>query len=250
MKQKLQEATYGEVRQQKYDIAILPWGATEPHNYHLPYLTDCYLAEAIALDAASQAAEKGVHCMVLPPIPFGAQNPGQHDYPFCIHTRHSTQFAILSDITASLYRQGFRKLLIVNGHGGNSFKSMIRDLSFDYPEFKILVADWFAIIPEQSYFENKDDHAGEMETSVLMHYHPELVDLSTAGDGKAIPFNIDTLNRKIAWTPRIWNKTTADTGVGDPSKSTAEKGGRYARAVTGELAELLVEFAQNELYQI
>lgn len=67
----------GTVRNNQYQMAILPWGATEPHNLHLPYLTDCILSHSIAVDAAVQlAADKGVNCMVLPPVAMGAQNPG------------------------------------------------------------------------------------------------------------------------------------------------------------------------------
>ena len=111
---------YGKVKGVKYDVVILPWGATEPHNLHLPYLTDCILPHDIAVDAAALALQNsGVRCMVMPPVPFGAHNPGQRELPFCIHTRYSTQQAILEDIVASLYAQGMRKLIILSGHGGN-----------------------------------------------------------------------------------------------------------------------------------
>lgn len=87
---------YGKVKDVKYDVVILPWGATEPHNLHLPYLTDCILPHDIAVDAATLALERsGVRCMVMPPVPFGAHNPGQRELPFCIHTRYTTQQAIL-----------------------------------------------------------------------------------------------------------------------------------------------------------
>ena len=125
----LSVSTYGVARQYKYDVAILPWGATEPHNLHLPYMTDCILSHAVAVDAAERALkEYGVRCMVLPPVMMGSQNPGQRDLPFCIHYHYETQFAILKDIVASLAHQGLRRLLIINGHGGNSFKQMIRDM--------------------------------------------------------------------------------------------------------------------------
>lgn len=66
----------GTVRNNQYQMAILPWGATEPHNLHLPYLTDCILSHSIAVDAAVQlAADKGVNCMVLPPVAMGARIP-------------------------------------------------------------------------------------------------------------------------------------------------------------------------------
>lgn len=243
-------AKYADVKDVHYDYAVLPWGATEPHNYHLPYLTDCYLAHNISVDAVKKAFQQaGIRGMVLPPIPLGSQNPGQHDFPFCIHTRYETQKAILADIVASLNRQGVNKLIIVNGHGGNNFRNMIRDLSFDYPTFTVVVSNWYAILPQSDFFEEKDDHAGEMETSVMMHYHPQLVDLSLAGDGCYKPFKSEALNDGVGWMPRCWTKVSEDTGVGNPHKSTAEKGQKCAEAVCGKLAELFVEICKGEIYQ-
>lgn len=240
---------YGNLKDKPYSFAVLPWGATEPHNYHLPYLTDCYLAHDIAVDAVGKAWSKyKVRGMVLPAIPLGAQNPGQRELPFCLHTRYETQKHILSDIVESLNYQGIHILVIVNGHGGNSFKPMVRDLNVDYPQMLIVCCDWFAVEPQDKYFENKDDHAGEMETSVMMHYHPELVNLETAGDGASQPFNIESLNNKVGWIPRNWAKTTADTGVGDPRKSTAEKGRIYANVVTDKIAILLDELVKKTIY--
>ena len=244
----LSTTSYGRVKGVKYDLAILPWGATEPHNYHLPYLTDTIIAYRLSLDALEWAMQKSdVQGMVLPPVTYGSQNPGQRDLPFCIHARYETQKAILTDIVASLQRQRISRLVIVNGHGGNAFKNMIRDLSVDYPDFMIAVTDSFLVVPQAGYFEEKDDHAGEMETSVLMYYHPELVTLSEAGDGVAKPFAIPSLNEKIAWIPRYWTKMTADTGIGNPKKSTAEKGERYAKAVVEKMGRLFIELT-GEIY--
>lgn len=246
----LSVSCYGKTKGVKYDVAILPWGATEPHNLHLPYLTDCILPHDIAVDAATLAYERSnVRCMVLAPVPFGAHNPGQRELPFCIHTRYSTQQAILEDIVASLYVQGIRKLLILNGHGGNSFKAMIRDLSVTYPDFLIMAGEWYTIVPRKDFFEAEiDDHAGEQETSVMMHYHPELVNLDEAGDGESLPFAIPSLNNKVAWTPRHWDKTTKDSGVGSPKKASAEKGRNYIAHVVDKIATLLEEVSKGELY--
>jgi creatinine amidohydrolase len=241
--------SYGKVKAKKYSLAILPWGATEPHNYHLPYLTDSILSYRISMDALTWAMQKSdFQGMVLPPVTMGSQNPGQRDLPFCIHSRYETQKAILTDIVASLHRQGIFKLVIANGHGGNSFKNMIRDLSVDYPDFLIALVDWFSIVPQAGFFEEKDDHAGEMETSLMMYYYPEWVSLSEAGDGASKPFAISSLNDKIAWIPRSWMKISTDTGIGNPKKSSAEKGERYAKAVTGKLGQLFVELASKEIY--
>lgn len=240
-------ACYGDVRKLSYDLAILPWGATEPHNQHLPYLTDCILSHAIALDAANQALElHKVQCMVLPPVFMGSQNPGQRELLFCIHSRYETQKAILTDIVASLHHQGIRKLVIINGHGGNNFKNMIRDLAVDYPDFLIATTEWFTIVPPQGFFEEKDDHAGELETSVMLHYHPEWVDMELAGEGVSKSFALASLNEKIAWVPRNWQRVTSDTGIGDPRKATSEKGKHYAAAVSSKLCQLFTELAHAQ----
>ena len=240
----LSRLAYGDVRDTNYEVAILPWGATEPHNLHLPYLTDSILAHDIACDAAELAWEQfGTRTMVLPPMPLGAQNPGQRDLPFCIHYRHATQQAVLADIVASLYHQGLRRMLIVNGHGGNSFKDIIRDLSVDYPDFIIMASEWYKVLPSAQYFDQPGDHADEVETSVMMHYHPELVDLSRAGEGKARPFALQSLREGVAWVPRHWTMVTTDTGIGDPRLATVEKGKRFAADVAGKYAQLLHEFA-------
>ncbi len=249
MKHDLSTCAYGDVRGVKYQLAILPWGATEPHNLHLPYMTDCILSHDVAVEAARMAyLEYGVRCMVMPPIGLGSQNPGQRELPFCVHSRYETQKAVLTDIVASLYSQGIRRMVIVNGHGGNCFKNMIRDLSLDYPDFLIASGEWYTIIPAKEYFDDPGDHADELETSVMMHFHPELVDLSKAGPGESTPFAIDSLNKKVAWLPRHWDKATKDTGVGDPRRATAEKGGRYVQALLPKLAKLFFEFSTKSLY--
>ncbi|MDX1314857.1 MAG: creatininase family protein [Eudoraea sp.] len=124
----LNESNYRFLGSNNIDLAILPWGATEPHNFHLSYGTDSLETSFITEKSAEKAVENGAAVMVLPCIPFGMQNPGQTDLPFCLHSSVETQMAILKDIVDSLNRQGIRKLLIVNGHGGNDFKPLIRDL--------------------------------------------------------------------------------------------------------------------------
>jgi len=144
----LSTSNYGTARALQYDMALIPWGATEPHNLHLPYLTDAILSHDIAVDAAREALERyGLRCMVMPPVPLGAQNPGQRDLKFCVHYRYDTQRAVLTDMLSSLRHQGIRRVLIVNGHGGNSFKNMIRDLSVDMPDMLVATSEWFKLAP-------------------------------------------------------------------------------------------------------
>jgi len=77
--------------------------------------------------------------------------------------------------------------------------------------------------------------------SVMLYYHPEWVKLENAGEGNARLWPVNELNKKPEWAPRNWSYTTRDTGIGNPKKSTAEKGGRYAKAVIERIAELLIE---------
>lgn len=245
----LSVSNYGTACRQTYDIAVLPWGATEPHNLHLPYLTDAILSHDIAVDAARMAQDRhGIMAMVMPPVTLGSQNPGQRELAFCVHARYETQRAILADIASSLFQQGMRRLLIVNGHGGNSFKNMIRDLSIDLPEMLIATSEWFRVCPAKDFFDDPGDHADELETSVMMHYHPELVDLSEAGAGRSGGFAAATLRDGVAWVPRHWQRVSRDTGIGSPAAATAEKGSRFAGAVASRYADLLRDLCADNLY--
>jgi creatinine amidohydrolase len=243
-------AKWGEVKEMShYDMAILPWGATEPHNFHLPYCTDLLTAQAVAFEVAEKAALQGVKLMVLPGIPLGSQNPGQIELPYCIHTSQTTQMAVLRDIVYSLKRQGIHKLMIISGHGGNNFKGIIRDIMIEDPEMIIVQNEWFSIIPAKDFFEEKiDDHAGELETSVMLHYYPELVRMDLAGDGNSRKFAIEGLNTKVAWLPRDWSRVTQGTGVGYPKKATSEKGRRYMEAVIPRILQFVIDFTSKEIY--
>lgn len=239
-------ANWGMVKQQRYQVIILPWGAMEPHNYHLPYLTDCILSYEIARDCAKAALKQGVKCMVLPPIYMGSQNIGQWNKPFCVHARSETQKAILLDMITSFYGQGFRNMVIINGHGGNTFKSYIRDFAVQFPDFRVVAVDWYGIVPKEGYFEaDIDEHAGEHETSVMLHYHPEWVDMDGAGMGEVSSCGVVAVDQKIGWMPRNWDLVSKDTGIGNPSRATAEKGARYVTAVVEKVVELLVELGEQ-----
>src|SRR5258708_23886785 len=86
----LDELTWKTVRDTRYDVAVLPWGATEAHNYHLPYTTDNIQAEAVAALAAERAWQRGAKVVVLPGVPFGV-NTGPLAIPLCINMNPSTQ---------------------------------------------------------------------------------------------------------------------------------------------------------------
>ena len=244
----LEQTNWKQVKNEKYEVAVLPWGATEPHNYHLPYGTDSLETAKIAEEAAEKAWKKNAKIMVLPTIPLGVQNPGQIVLPFCLHTKPSTQTLIFKDIVEALYNQRIRKLVLMNGHGGNDFKPMIREIQPQFPEMLISLVEWFKILNLSEYFEEDGDHAGEMETSVIMHYFPHLVlPLHETGDGNAKTSKLKGVLNKTAWIPRQWNKVSEDTGVGNPKKATAQKGDKYLDDVTTKIAEFFVEMAECDL---
>ena len=247
----LAEVTWKHVMQATYEVAVLPWGATEAHNYHLPYATDNYEASAVAIEAARIATERGAKVIVLPTIPFGVQT-GQADIPFCINLMPSTQALVLRDIVQSLEATTIRKLVILNGHGGNDFRQMIRELQVMTP-LMISTVNWWQVAPTAGVFTEPGDHAGELETSVMMHLEPGLVHpLGDAGDGVERKPTIAGLRERWAWTPRPWTQVSEDTGIGNPAASTAAKGASYFATVTEKIASFFVELSKidpQDLYQ-
>jgi creatinine amidohydrolase len=247
----LAENNWKTVKETKYEVAVLPWGACEAHNYHLPYGTDIIEAENVAAGAAGIAWDMGAKVTVLPAIPFGV-NTGQFDVKLDMNMNPSTQLAVLRDVVDVLNRHEIYKLIILNSHGGNDFRTMIRELGLQFPKMFLCTCNWYQAVDQKDFFENKDDHAGEMETSVIMHLKPELVrPLSEAGDGAAKKFRVGAIREGWAWAERKWMQVTKDTGVGDPRKASAEKGAKYFKAVTEKVAAFFTEVAsadKNDLY--
>jgi len=240
------------VKNNDYEVAVLPWGATEAHNYHLPYCTDVFEAEAIAAESARMAQEQGARIIVLPAIPFGV-NTGQHDIKLDINLNPSTQFKILEDIIENLNRHEIFKMIILNGHGGNDFKQIIRELGLKFPKMWLFQANFYQIPDREKIFEDAGDHAGEMETSLMLYLNPQLVlPLLEAGDGASKKINIRAVGEKWGWAEREWSKATRDTGIGNPENATREKGERYFRYVTRQVAHMFLEVSRitkDEAYQ-
>lgn len=238
----LAESNWKAVRDTSFEVAVLPWGATEPHNYHLPYGTDNYESTSIAERAAEIAWAKGAKVVVLPTVPFGV-NTGQLDLKLALNMNPTTQFALLTDLASAIADQGVRKLLILNGHGGNDFRQMIRELQ-PLVDLFICSINWWTCVSGAGYFDEPGDHAGEMETSLMMSLAPELVlPLSEAGPGKARKFRVAGFREGWAWAPRQWSEVTADTGTGNPAASTIAKGEKFLDAVTQRIGGFLVDLA-------
>src|SRR6476469_1387733 len=153
----LAETNWKHVAATEYQVAMLPWGATEAHNYHLPYATDTIECDAVAAAAARIAWESGARVVVLPTVPFGV-NTGQLDIKLCLNMNPSTQAALLGDLVDALERQGILKLVILNGHGGNDFRQMIRELQ---PSTRVFLStiNWWSCVDVRQFVEEAGDHA-------------------------------------------------------------------------------------------
>ena len=247
----LHEASWKSVSQGPYQVAVLPWGATEAHNLHLPYGTDTIETERVAAESARLAWEAGARVVVLPAVPFGV-NTGQREIPLCLNMNPGTQAAVLRDVAESVSRAGVAKLVILNGHGGNDFRAMIRELQ-PATEVFLCTINWYSCLDPKPYFTEPGDHAGELETSMMLHLAPGLVrPLSEAGPGKARRFRVKGLREGWVWAPRHWVEVTDDTGVGDPRGATKEKGDKFFGAVTARIAGFLSELAAanpHDLYE-
>ncbi len=239
----LKESNWKLIKDSKFDVAVLPWGATEAHNYHLPYGTDVIESEEIAAEAARIAWENGCKVSVLPAIPFGV-NTGQADITLDINLNPSTQLLIVKDIVETLQRHGIYKLVIVNSHGGNDFKPIIREIGLKYPEMFVSLCNWFQYPEKKNYFDIIGDHADEMETSLLLHLAPHLVNpLEQAGQGTEKKHVMQDFREGFLWAERKWSAVTADTGIGNPKLATSEKGAAYFEFITKKLGAALTDLA-------
>jgi len=243
----LAENYWKNIKDEKIELVILPWAATEAHNYHLPYGTDIVETEIVAAEAAKIAWEKGAAIKVLPVIPFGV-NTGQSDIKLDINLNPSTQAKILEDILDVLNRQGINKFLILNGHGGNNFKQMLRELGLKFSNIFLASCDWYNAVSKKSLFENPGDHADEMETSTMLYIaSDQVLPLNEAGEGMERTINIKGINEGWAWTERRWSSVTKDTGIGNPKRANKEKGEKYFNAVIDKLSQLFIDIASADL---
>lgn len=243
----LAQQTYKTVRETHYEVAILPIGSCEPHNFHLPYGTDTLQADGIANLVCEQAVRQGAQVVKLPCVPYGVQS-NMLELPLAINVYPSTFFALLKDIVDSLHNSGINKLLILNGHGGNDFlKPFVREMMGKSPVF-IAVCDWWKVGSDiyDEVFEMRDDHAGEMETSVILKMAPQFVDLASASDGATQKTRFEAVNKGYVSISRRWDLLTESTGTADPRAATAEKGERYLQIVTQRLAQFIAELAAAE----
>ena len=248
----LAESTLETVRKSEYQMAILPLGATEPHNLHLPYATDIYEAEWIASEIAQGAWEQGARPVVLPAIPYGTETNMQR-FPLAMNLMPSTLFRVIEDLVESVAASGIRKLLLLNSHGGNELKPLLREL-YGKTEVQIFLCNWFQMVRDlsQRIFDHPDDHAGEMETSMILAYRPELVARSSehglnADEGTARPMRFEALEKGWVAITRPWHLLTTNSGCGDPHAASVEKGHEIMAGIRERLVPFVVQLSHASI---
>ena len=160
---------------------------------------------------------------------------------------HQRKFRVIR----SLEPHGVRALLLLNAHGGNELRALVRELQ---PARRILlaIANWWQA-GNHDVFDEPGDHAGELETAAILHVAPHLVRAREAwGKGAERSSVFDGVRQGWAWLPRRWTQVTTDTGVGDPRAATAEKGAQFVAQAVERISALCNQLATadpNALYR-
>ena len=197
-------------------VVIIPVASTEQHGDHLPVNTDSNQCFTIATRAAQAIDEFPV--LVLPVVWTG-YSPMFMSYPGTITLKFHTLVGLLTDIAISVHAHGFRKILLLNGHGGNRFIIAATAMKLAFEEHIQSVIGYTQGTPP--YPVGKPDHAGEEETSMQLYLQPELVDTSAA-----------------VWAPGV---------LGDPSSGTRDKGEHVIEATVDSIVKLLRDYHSGKL---
>lgn len=244
---RLHELTLTHTRQGTPAVAVLPTGSTEAHGPHVPYGSDTFHSTAIADRVCEAASTRGASVVLLPSLPYGVQG-NTMGFPMTIGVEQATLDRMVSEIIDSLDHQGVKKLVIVNGHGGNDFKPLLRSL---YPRSRVFVClvDWWKVGADMAkeIFERPGEHADEMETSVGMALFGDIVHLPRAADGIVHRSRFEAIEKGWVSIARPWHLVTKDSTHGDPRKASKKKGETYVDLVVKRLTDFVVELAKSRM---
>ncbi len=248
---RLEEATLADARDANWQVAVLPMGATEPHNTHLPYGTDSLEAWHLADACCRRACELGGRIVQLPVLPYGTET-NLRQFPLAMNLQPSTLTLVLTDLVRSVENSGIRKMMILNSHGGNDFKPVLREL-YGQTSVHLFLCNWYQMIRDvaDEVCDQPDDHAGEMETSLVMAFRPDLVRTGQRGlladDGQRRPLRFEALRQGWVGLSRPWHLLTTNSGAGNPHAASADKGRALSAAIVDRIAPFLAELSQAKL---
>ncbi|MZE55837.1 creatininase family protein [Streptomyces sp. SID5770] len=220
-----------DVQNQAPRVAVLPIGSYEQHGAYLPLITDTAIACVIARELAA-----AYPVLALPPITIACSH--EHGtWPGTVSISARTLHAVISDISASLEASGVRKLVLINAHGGNYVLSnIVQEANLTEPRMSLFPQgrEWNRAREHAGLSSSAHDdmHAGEIETSILLHSEPTFVRPGYEGadhDASDRPFLL-TLGMK---------EYTKSGVIGFPSQATAEKGQAVLSSLTDSFADHL-----------
>jgi creatinine amidohydrolase len=224
-------------------IVVVPVAAIEQHGPHLPVMVDSLLCAEVALRTARRVAARQP-VVVAPTVWSGLS---EHHMPFggTLTLDFPTFSALLRCLCRSLVRHGFRRIFLLNGHGGNrwALRVVVDELSRELGAALATATYWepaagvFARILEQ---QPGVQHACEAETSMVLALRPELVDAARLAEAKfAEPAHVVTQRGAHVW--RSFAARTPTGVIGDPTVASAAKGERLLEAAADAMAELLLD---------
>lgn len=220
----------------KTRCVVIPFGSTEEHGSHLPLSTDTIQAYEVA-----KAASRLIPLFVAPPLHYGCcRSTSKHPGTISIST--NTLKAFLKDIVCSFHEQGMRQFIVFSGHAGSTHKMALIDageeLIRQFLDISVAVLTEYDLAYEEGkeLIETKgDSHAGEIETSRILHLNPELVKGCDEREFPSFPKGMLVRDKRKYWKNGVW---------GDPTKSSREKGERINDLVVKKLVEYVL-FMEN-----
>ncbi len=249
---RLESATLADARELDWQVAVLPMGATEPHNLHLPYATDSIEAECLVDACCERAWELGGRIVQLPVMPYGTET-NLREFPLAMNLNPTTLFSVLHDLVDSLEQSEIHKLLIFNSHGGNDFKPFLREV-YGQTDVQVFLCNWYQMISDvvADVCDYTDDHAGEMETSLVLSFRPDLVRTNDDGslaadDGATSTLRFEALRNGWVGLSRPWHLLTENSGTANPLSASAAKGEKLRDAVVQRVAPFLAELSNTEI---
>lgn len=237
--------TWAEMNQalEMQKVVILPTGSTEQHGRHLPLDVDVFLCESVCLEVGRRIPDK---VLVLPPIAYGL-NLHHIDFPGTIHIEPEVFIAFCLNITKSVAYHGFKKILLVNGHGSNAPLIDLIARKTVLETNSLCAALGYFSLAKEAFDEVKDTpvmaHADEFETSLYLHLAPDRVQMDQAGQGDDVMGKyLSSDSTSAVRFNDYWGRWT-NLGVhGDARTATAEKGKVIFEAAVSGLIELIEEW--------
>jgi creatinine amidohydrolase len=218
----------------KIKRAIIPVGSLEQHGAHLPVSTDSLIAEYVA----RLLAEK-IGAFVLPVISYGVSF--EHKPMFNVSLHNSTLSRVLCDTCISLAENRIREIIILNGHHGNT--GAIQYISQEI-QSKISTTDVNIHVLHYWQMMKQDfDHAGEVETSLVLAIAPELVHMERARPNSKSLSKSRAAYNSLTNAPGSFPKITGNGVWGDPIKATASKGEKLIKEIIANLTETIAELS-------